>query len=212
MFEKYKVSVKMEKMLKREYDCRYNNQLYTCKFRKIPLVRMFFIDIVVFIIAVFLLKCFFEDIILGKGNLQIKLCENRIINDILELLISIVIMIVTVLLINYLAKLFWKLICAVKSVKYCNDFEIYNLNVDTNKMQPLSKFDYIFGIIFSSCLIGLVITLIASYIKYDILFDAYTFSFVYAINAIIFLIYLLFKKCDYVIPAYHGFIYLNKKE
>lgn len=141
-----------------------------------------------------------------------KLCENRIINDILELLISIVIMIVTVLLINYLSELFWKLICAVKSVKYSNDFKIYDLKVDTNKIQPLSKFDYIFGIMFSSCLIGAVIALIASYIKYNILFDAYTFSFVYAISSIIFLIYLLLKKCDYVIPAYHGFIYLNKKE
>ena len=143
-----------------------------------------------------------------KEKVDIVYSNNSNVNYVIDSLVSIGISIVIIAIMNFLARLFWKIIAVIKSSKYSDDFLIYDLKYKNRKARLISKYDYIFGIIFSTLLIGLVVFLLDTYIKYHFFTIIYLIVFIHAICVV----YLLFQKCEYILLSFSGCFYLSKKE
>lgn len=208
MFKEMKESINLEKQLKKQHICRYNNKLYNIQYKKLRFIILIVTCVLIVIFSNIIADKFIKEYINYEDKVDIVYSSNSFFNSIIELIVSIGISVITLVVIDLLSKAFWKLICAIKGARYSDDFIIYDLKCKMGKDKPLSKYDYIFGNIFSAVLVGLCVVLINSYIKYNFLGDIYFIVFAYIVISM----YLLFQKCEYILPSLSGYIYLNERE
>ena len=207
MFDEIKESLWLEKKLRKAHVCRYNNKEYIIQHSKVRLFRLFLISFMMLMLFNFIADKFVTESNY-KEKVDIVYSNNSNVNYVIDSLVSIGISIVIIAIMNFLARLFWKIIAVIKSSKYSDDFLIYDLKYKNRKARLISKYDYIFGIIFSTLLIGLLVFLLDTYIKYHFFTIIYLIVFIHAISVV----YLLFQKCEYILLSLSGCFYLSKKE
>lgn len=208
MFKEMKESINLAKHFKNEQECKYNGQTYIGKYIRVPVLRLVLIFIALYIIAMYIIIDLDYTIEFPENTKQIIV--NNKYNNLFETIITICLVIASVIAISGIARLFWELMYVIRKNQYSDDFEI--IGEQKKQIYPLRKKDYIIGIFFSLSVVTLAVMLLDMFVKYNVFLGAYCYILLYIILTIIIAGYLCFKKCEYILLANRGYVYLTKKE